>query len=75
MANSAEPDQLASEEANRSGATLFAKTGLGLKVMDTLTGVRVGGNSFKMFSSLLLKGIYSKSNNSLSFEGNSFLLV
>ena len=27
MANSAEPDQLASEEANWSGSTLFAKAG------------------------------------------------
>ena len=27
MANSADPDQLASSEANRSGATLFAKAG------------------------------------------------
>ena len=27
MANSAEPDQLASEEANWSGCTLFAKAG------------------------------------------------
>ena len=27
MTNSAEPDQLASEEANWSGSTLFAKTG------------------------------------------------
>ena len=27
MANSAEPDQLASSEANWSGSTLFAKTG------------------------------------------------
>ena len=27
MANSADPDQLASEEANRSGSTLFAKEG------------------------------------------------
>ena len=27
MANSADPDQLASEEANWSGSTLFAKTG------------------------------------------------
>ena len=27
MANSADPDQLASEEANWSGATLFAKAG------------------------------------------------
>ena len=27
MANSADPDQLASEEANRSGPTLFAKEG------------------------------------------------
>ena len=27
MANSADPDQLASEEANRSGSTLFAKAG------------------------------------------------
>ena len=26
MTNSADPDQLASEEANRSGSTLFAKT-------------------------------------------------
>ena len=27
MTNSADPDQLASPEANRSGSTLFAKTG------------------------------------------------
>ena len=27
MTNSADPDQLASSEANRSGTTLFAKTG------------------------------------------------
>ena len=27
MANSADPDQLASSEANWSGSTLFAKTG------------------------------------------------
>ena len=27
MANSADPDQLASEEANWSGSALFAKTG------------------------------------------------
>ena len=27
MTNSADPDQLASEEANRSGSTVFAKTG------------------------------------------------
>ena len=27
MANSVDPDQLASEEANWSGSTLFAKTG------------------------------------------------
>ena len=27
MTNSADPDQLASEEANGSGSTLFAKTG------------------------------------------------
>ena len=27
MANSADPDQLASEEANWSGSTLFAKVG------------------------------------------------
>ena len=27
MTNSADPDQLASEEANWSGSTLFAKTG------------------------------------------------
>ena len=27
MANSADPDQLASEEANWSGSTLFVKTG------------------------------------------------
>ena len=27
MANSADPDQLASSEANCSGSTLFAKTG------------------------------------------------
>ena len=27
MANSADPDQLASSEANGSGSTLFAKTG------------------------------------------------
>ena len=27
MANSADPDQLASEEANWSGSTLFAKAG------------------------------------------------
>ena len=27
MANSADPDQLASLEANRSGSTLFAKSG------------------------------------------------
>ena len=27
MANSADPDQMASEEANWSGATLFAKAG------------------------------------------------
>ena len=27
MTNSAEPDQLASEEANWSGSTLFTKTG------------------------------------------------
>ena len=27
MTNSADPDQLASSEANRSGSTLFAKTG------------------------------------------------
>ena len=27
MANSADPDQLASSEANVSGSTLFAKTG------------------------------------------------
>ena len=27
MANSADPDHLASEEANRSGSTLFAKAG------------------------------------------------
>ena len=27
MANSADPDQLASSEANQSGSTLFAKTG------------------------------------------------
>ena len=27
MIDSADPDQLASSEANRSGATLFAKTG------------------------------------------------
>ena len=27
MANSADPDQLASSEANRSGATLFANAG------------------------------------------------
>ena len=27
MTNSADPDQLASEEANRSGSKLFAKTG------------------------------------------------
>ena len=27
MTNSADPDQLASEEANRYGSTLFAKTG------------------------------------------------
>ena len=27
MASSADPDQLASEEANWSGSTLFAKTG------------------------------------------------
>ena len=27
MTNSADPDQLASSEANRSGPTLFAKTG------------------------------------------------
>ena len=27
MVNSADPDQLASEEANWSGSTLFAKTG------------------------------------------------
>ena len=27
MANSADPDQLASSEANWSGATLYAKTG------------------------------------------------
>ena len=30
MANSADPDQFASEEANWSGSTLFAKTGQGL---------------------------------------------
>ena len=28
MANSADPDQLASSEANWSGSTLFAKTGI-----------------------------------------------
>ena len=27
MSNSADPDQLASEEANRSGSTLFTKEG------------------------------------------------
>ena len=30
MTNSADPDQLASEEANWSGSTLFAKTGHGV---------------------------------------------
>ena len=28
MTNSADPDQLVSSEANRSGSTLFAKTGI-----------------------------------------------
>ena len=28
MANSADPDQLASSEANRSGSTLFVKAGI-----------------------------------------------
>ena len=28
MANSADPDQLASSEANRSGSTLFAEAGI-----------------------------------------------
>ena len=30
MANSVDPDQLASSEGNWSGSTLFAKAGLGL---------------------------------------------
>ena len=38
MANSADPDQLASSEANWSGSTLFAKAGLGLKGLYTLSG-------------------------------------
>ena len=33
MANSADPDQLASSEANWSGSTLFAKAGQGLNVL------------------------------------------
>ena len=38
MGNSADPDQLASSEANWSGSTLFANAGQALNPLETIEG-------------------------------------
>ena len=47
MTNSADPDQLASSEANRSGSTLFPRTG---PVVFSKRRVKVIQRSWKAFS-------------------------
>ena len=51
MANSADPDQLASSEANWSGSTLFAKAGYIQVQQDK------GENSVKALISLYITGL------------------
>ena len=55
MANSADPDQLASSEANWSGTTLFAKQGI-----SGLSRTRLIMNFWNHFSSEILWAIFTK---------------
>ena len=53
MTSSADQDQLASSEANWSGSTLFAKTGMSCLARE---GLKLGANSFRLVKSHVQKG-------------------
>ena len=59
MTNSADPDQLASSEANRSGSTLFAKAGYILVQQDQGLYVKFSADTMQIYVHFNLWSVYT----------------